>query len=127
MAIQLDSIVLNPNLVWSDRDSWSPVQQTAKRTLGGKMVLNAASLDKGRPITLTSLDDQGWVKWSEVQALKLLADQAGAVFNLTLGSDTFNVVFRHHEPPALEVTPFIQRVVPEVGDYFLVSIKLITV
>lgn len=123
----LGGVTLNQNIVWADKYSWSPVVQSQKRTLGGKLITVSAGVQKGRPITLTSLADQGWFTVAEVDAVQVLADAVGAVYSLVIGAETFNVMFMHDSPPAFQATPLIQRAVPDPDDYFLATIRLITV
>jgi hypothetical protein len=125
--ITLGGYTLNPNMVWLDRDSWAPVIQTMKRTLGGKIVVNTDSLEKGRPITLSTLEDQGWLTYTQRNTVLQMAAIPGAVYALVIGSETFSVMFRHNEPPAVEFKPLIERAVPLAGDYFLGQIKLLEI
>ena len=124
--IQLGPTVLNPNLLWVDRDSYSGVAQQRVRTLGGSQVVWNQSSSGGRPITLVAIADQGWFSKDQMQSMNALAQVAGAVYTLTIGADTFSVIFRHDEAPAIEFEPFISRVTPLDGDYFTGTIKLTT-
>lgn len=127
MSITLESVTLTTGLVWADRESYSPVAQTAQRTLGGVAVITSAQLSEGTPITLSSLQDQGWVLKTQLDAIKALADVAGGVYSLTIGSDTYQVMFRHEDPPAVEFGPLIPRTIPLDDDWFIGTIKLLTV
>ena len=55
------TLTLNPDLYWSDENTWHPVQQTADRTITGAHVVQAALMVKGRPITLEPQDDSAAV------------------------------------------------------------------
>lgn len=127
MAIILGGIVLNPNMLWEDRFGYSPVMQDTALTLGGRQVLYTGLRSAGRPITLTAIIDQGWLLLSQVQDVQSIAEQAGAQFPLVIGAESYTVCFRHNEPPAVAFQPLIPRAVPLDGDYFIGSIKLITV
>lgn len=125
--ISLGGVQLPSNLIWEDRYGWSPVTQSVKMTLGGRPIVYSAQLQAGRRITLSSSQDMGWVTKEQVDSLMQLADVAGAQYSLTIGSATFDVVFRHEDPPAVEASPLIPRGDPVAGDYFLCRIKLLTV
>jgi len=127
MSITLSNVTLRGGLVWTDR--WSPanVAQKTVRTLGGFPVFYTASLLKGTPLTLASIDDQGWQMLAVVEQLYQLASVAGAQYLLDLGTIQHSVMFRHDEPPAFDATPLIPRTLAEAGDYFTVTLKLITV
>ena len=128
MAATLGGVHIPSSIVWSDRYQYSPVAQSAARTLGGKTVVYNSILHYGRPITLTSLEDQGCVFLPVVKQLQALSDVPGAVYDLVIGDDNYKVMFRHEEPPAFEAAPaVIERSVALDGDLFRVTIKLITV
>lgn len=127
MAIELGGVVLNPGMVWSDRYSYSPVTQNVNRTLGGVIRVTSLQLKKGRPITLEAIQDQGWLTRTVVDQVKALADVAGATYSLTVGPESFIVMFRHEDGPAVEFLPLIPRGEPLDDDYFVGTLKLITV
>jgi hypothetical protein len=62
-----------------------------------------------------------------VQQLQALAAVAGAQYLLDLGAMQHSVMFRHEDPPAFEATPLIPRTLAQAGDYFTITLKLITV
>lgn len=127
MAIVLGGITLNPNMVWAERYAFAPVFQEVQTTLGGAPVVYTRNRTAGRPITLVAADDQGWLTKAMSDAVQTSANVAGAVYALTIGDESFDVVFRHHEAPAVNLRPLITRAVPLAGDYFVGEIKLMTV
>lgn len=127
MAIYLSDVELRSGLVWRDRWGSQSVSQTTVRTLGSVPIFYHASLHAGNKVTLESLDDQGWQTYETVQKLYALASVPGAQYLLDLGPVQFSVLFRHEDAPALEATPLIPRTVPQPGDHFTISLKLITV
>lgn len=124
--IQLDGFDLPPGMVWQDRYAWSPVVQSVRRTIGGSVIINTA-VSTSRPMTLIALADQGWLLKPQVDYLQTLAAVEGGVYSLTVGSETFSVMFRHQEAPAVEVSPLIPRGVPLEDDYFIGVLKFMTV
>jgi hypothetical protein len=127
MAATLGGVTIPSSIVWSDRISAPPVSQTVKRTLGGKAVVTYAPQIKAQPITLSSLEDQGCVTLDIAEQLYALSEVPGGIYTLTIGSETFQVMFRHDDPPAFSAAPIIARSVPLAGDLFQVTVKLITV
>lgn len=125
--ITLGGTYLNPNLFWTDRSQWSPVLQTVKRTVAGRAVVSYGSTSNVRPITLVALEDQGWLDKAQYDYLQSAAIVAGAIYPLVIGSESFSVMFRHQEAPALELRPLITRSVPLDGDYFVGTIKLMAI
>ena len=62
-----------------------------------------------------------------VAALKLRADSPGGIFTLELRGQAFQVLFRHQEPPAFEARPLVNFANPQPGDFYLATLKLMTV
>lgn len=125
--IVLDGIQLPAGLLWSDEFSTAPVAQNVRRTLDGSLVVFFGAQHQGLPITLASQSDQGWLTRSQVASLKLRADSPGGVYLLQLRGQTHSVMFRHHEPPAFEATPLVPLANPGDGDFYLATLKLMTV
>lgn len=125
--IVFDGIQLPPGLLWSDEFAAQPVAQTVRRTLDGSVVVFYGQLQAGLPITLESESDAGWLTRAQVEAIALRAASPGGVYSLTLRGQTFQVMFRHHEPPAFEARPLINRADPQPGDFYLATLKLMTV
>lgn len=125
--IQLDTLTLPGDLIWTDEFSAHPVAQATRRTLDGGLVVFYGGLSGGLPITLASQADAGWLTRSQVEALALLAASPGAIYTLTLRSQVFQVLFRHQEPPAFEASPLAPLANPQPGGFYLATLKLMTV
>lgn len=124
--VLLNGLVLNPNIQWADRYVSFGVRQEVRVSLGGRPLISSAPLIGGRPVTLVATEDSGWLDKATVEALRTMAEQSGAAFSFTYGEELVNarVMFRHHESPALDLRPLIGRVIPEEGDFWIGSIKL---
>lgn len=125
--IRLDNVVLPDGLVWTDEFAAQAVAQTVRRTLDGSVVVFYGQHSGGLPITLESEPDAGWLTRTQVEALKLRADSPGGIFTLELRGQVFQVMFRHHEPPAFEAKPLVALAHPQPGDFYLATLKLMTV
>ena len=102
------TLALNPDLYWSDENTWHPVQQTADRTITGAHVVQAALMVKGRPITLEPIDDESaWMTLTQVTALRNWAAVPGKTMTLTLRGVERDVIFRHQDG-GFEARPVIQ-------------------
>jgi len=127
MAITLGSITLPEDIEWVDEYKWSPTVETNTYTLTGSLVIETATRQAGRPITLSS-GDSTWILRSGLKSLKTLADTAGSTMTLTLNdARTFHVAFRHVDAPAIDAKP-----ITWVKDYtdtwpYTITIKLIEV
>lgn len=123
----LDTTPLPPGLVWTDEFDSSTVAQTTRRTLSGGLVIYHAELQAGRPITLQSEPDSGWATLATVQALIALAAVSGAIYTLTLRGVAYQVMFAHHNPPALQASPVFAIANPGPTHPHLITLRLITV
>jgi hypothetical protein len=124
----LGGITLPDELVWPDEKEWSPVAQESRRTEGGRPVVFAAPLAGGRPITLESRVDRGWLTRAQVDDVLALAALPGASYTLTAHLASYTVLFRHEEPPAVEFQALVTyRVDAPPGDWYTGTIRLRTV
>ena len=122
-TLNLDALPLPSGLTWTDRDDWQPVAQTARPTLDGGLAVFHRPLLAGRPITLTSSETSGWVSRQTLDALQALASEPGSLHTLALGDESFTVLWRHNDPPALQAEPLVARLNPDPGDWFRVTLK----
>jgi hypothetical protein len=128
--IQLDTLALPDGLLWSDEFAADAVSQSMRRRLNGAVTLYPRGNIAGRPITLEARADQ-WITRAQAEALLELAAAPGAVYTLQftarVGATSFSVVFRHHDPPALDLAPLIDYADPDADDPIVGTIKLLTV
>lgn len=131
MAITLGSLPLPPGCRWSDEFSWLPTSQETTYSLTGSLLVEQATRQAGRPITLVGGQNFAWLTRAEVISLKSLLD-AGAPMTLTLhDARSFSVLPAGED--ALQVAPL--PVVMDSGPanpsnstrYVLESLKLIEV
>lgn len=117
MAITLGALVLPSGLIWSDEHAWSPVEQATERTLSGALVIEEATKQKGRPITLSGARDgdeyttwiaraQTYLGYASLESLRAALLVAEAALTLTLHDGrTFAVAPRHDGEGPLQVSP----------------------
>ena len=122
--IQLNSLSLPPSLIWTDRDAWQSARHVMRTALDGRPVVYHSPLQGGRPITLTSTESSGWMRRDTLDALQALAAAPGATYPLIIGAESFTVLFRHDDPPALSAEPLLSRINHDPGDFFRVQLKL---
>jgi hypothetical protein len=126
-VIALDGISLPKDLLWTDEWGASKVAQTVRRTLDGGLVVFYGERRAGLPITLQSQPDAGWLTRAQVEAIALRAESPGGIYSLTLRGETRQVMFRHQDEPAFDAEPLIPLADPQPGDFYLATIKLMTV
>lgn len=126
-TISLDGIELNHQMRWVERDQSQKVAQSSYRTIGGGLIVFSGPLTAGARITLTATEETGWLQKSVVDQIKALADVPGATYVLQFHNDSYNVVFRHEESPAVDLNPLVYRINQGADDYYTGTIKLLTV
>jgi hypothetical protein len=107
MTITLGIIALPETLVWEDEFTWSPVAQNTEFSLTGALIVQTATRQAGRPITLVGQSDgnahTGGISRTNLLTLQTALNVLGATWTLTLHDNrTFTVMAR--EPP-LEADP----------------------
>lgn len=124
--ILLAGIQLPNELTWSDRYAWSPIAQQVKTTLGGLTIPYSGRLLNGRPITLVAEDNMGWISESIKNDLELLAEDMNGPMPLIIHSFfSGNVIFRHNDPPALDLHYLVNG--SEPSEWLAGTIKLLTI
>jgi hypothetical protein len=131
MAITLGALTLPQGLRWSDEFSWSALAQTTEYSLTGALIVEQATKQAGRPITLIGGNQWAWLTRAQAAALKALLD-AGNEMTLTLhDSRTFTVLPAGDEPLAVSPLPRVRDSgFADAGDddwLVLESLKLIEV
>lgn len=122
------TLVLNPDLYWTDENNWHPVEQTAQRTITGALVVDVQVRDGGRPITLQPQDESsGWTTRAQLDQLRNWAAVAGKTLTLTLRGSARTVMFRHQDGSAVEAEPVVHFNDVESGDFYRATIRLMEV
>lgn len=128
LAVGATTLTLSPDLYWSDEINWSPVVQTAERTITGALILSTFSRTAGRPITLEPEDDaSAWMPRATVDQLRNWAAVAGQEMTLTLRGTSRTVVFRHQDGAGVEAVPVVHYSDVQTGDYYRVTIRLMEI
>lgn len=129
-------IILPSDLTWENEFDWSSVVGSTERTLGGTQVIWTNPIQKGRPIDLVASENKGWIPRSTVELLYSALSIMTPMELVLTYSDismpgnpfTYNVAFRYHDPPPVEVRPLItSRVEFDDTDYYTGTIKLMEV
>ena len=120
---------LSHDLLWVDEHEWTPVVSAVEYSLTGALLVENATRQAGRPISLQPPDNSmAWHTRSVADLLRTWSTVPGLQFRLTLDDGRgFNVVFRHHEAPALEAEPVRQMATYDADDYWLVKLKFMEI
>lgn len=98
------TVTLPDALNWSDEYTWSPVQQSKDYTTTGALLIEEATKQAGRPITLEGAEDRTWCTRALVDQLHAWAQTAGVQLVLTIRGTARTVTF-DHEKGALQGLP----------------------
>ena len=98
----VEALPLPDDLLWSDEHAWSPAVANASYLITGSLLIQSATRQAGRPITLVGPADMAWVTRATVEQLRLWAavpvGNTTGRFTLTLAEGrSFTVAFRHQE------------------------------
>jgi hypothetical protein len=136
MSASIAGIDLPADLNWSDEFTAWKVGQAISTSLTGARIVQESALQTGRPITLESQQDgRNWVAVVSLEVLRALqaleAVPRSTPMLLTVpahnsGSRTFNVLWRRSDGAALEAKP-IKFIAPASdGDFFAITLRLMT-
>ena len=132
MAITLTqgatTVTLPDALSWVDEYTWSPVQQTKTYTTTGALLIEEATRQAGRPITLEGAEDRTWCTRALVDTLRGWAATPATVMTLTLRGVARSVAF-DHERGALQGLPvlFYADGSIESTDFYVPTIRLLEI
>lgn len=119
-------LVLPAGLLWPDEFTWRAVEQSVTPTLTGALVVEVATRQAGRPITLKSGADFAWITRADLDRLNLWADVPGQILTLTLRDRARAVIFRHQDG-AIEAEALLHKDQPALTDYYQVTLRLMEI
>lgn len=121
------TIILPPDLAWTDEHSWAPVEQRVATSLTGAALIDVAAYVGQRPITLTGDESHAWMPFALVQTLKTWAAIPGCQMLLNIRGVSYAVVFRHHEKPAVDLVAVVDYSTPATDDWFYGALKFMEI
>ena len=125
----LDGVALPAGMIWEDEFDWSPVASESEYSLTGALVIDAATRQAGRPITLAANDTRGWSGMTRDKVLALCTKAAapGATYALTLADGrSFTVAFRPGDEP-ITARQVWDRELPPADWPYVVTLRLIEI
>jgi hypothetical protein len=131
MAITLGGVTIPQGLKWSDELDWTPIVQSTQYTLTGALVVDQATRQAGRPITLVGGRSWAWLTRTQALALQALL-AAGTEMTLTLhDTRSFTVLPANENALTVSLVPIVLDSGPadpsEGAYYVLETLKLIEV
>ena len=123
-----EALALPDDLLWADEHAWSPAVATTSYLITGALLVQSATRQAGRPITLVGPADMAWVTRATVNTLHAwaaipLTDTDGR-FELRLAdAHAFTVAFRHAEV-CVEAEPVLGVPARRDGDFYRLTLRL---
>lgn len=124
-------LALPDDLLWTDEHAWTPAVASVSYLLTGALLVQSATRQAGRPITLVGAVDMAWVTRATVQMLAAwaaepLSDTSGR-FSLTFAdSRSFTVAFRHAET-AIEAEPVLGIPARADTDFYRLTLRFLEI
>ena len=125
------ALPLPDDLLWSDEHAWSPAVASTSYLITGALLIQSATRQAGRPITLMGAPDMAWVTRATIEQLSAWAaipvsDTAGR-FALTFADGrSFTVVYRHAEA-AIEAEPVLGIPARADNDFYRLTLRFLEI
>lgn len=123
MTITLDALTLPSDLLWSDEFEWSPIESTQEYAVTGALVVDTATRQAGRPITLEADEDRAWIDRATLQQLYALTTPANRQMTLVMNGVTRDVIFRPGGDP-ISARPIFPLANPQADLAYVVTLRL---
>ena len=131
---KLDTGAVQPlpdDLLWSDEHAWTPAVASTSYLITGALLIQSATRQAGRPITLVGAPDMAWVTRATVEQLRTWAaipvGNTTGRFELTFADGRlFTVAFRHAET-AIEAEPVLGIPARADTDFYRLTLRLMEI
>ncbi len=125
------ALPLPDDLLWADEHAWSPAVASTSYLITGALLIQSATRQAGRPITLVGAPDMAWVTRAVVEQLRIWAaapvSSTSGRFELTLADGrVFNVAFRHQES-AIEAEPVLGIPARLASDFYRLTLRFLEI
>lgn len=121
----LGALDIPRSLIWVDEFNWTAPVQAHEYSITGALIVDVATRQAGRPITLQGVDDHGWVARGALVSLWSLVNSTTAALALTLADGrSFSVRFAPDAP--IEATPITRAELPPEDLPYVVTLRLVT-
>lgn len=122
----LGGVAVPRGMIWIDEHDWVPVEKSLEYSVTGALLIDAAVMQAGRPITLQGEESAGWIKRSTLQALQALASVPGTPYTLLLADGrSFEVEFAPGK--CIEAQPIGRPELPTSNNPYAATLRLIEV
>ena len=128
LSVGSAQVTIHPDMYWKDESDWNPVEQSVQRSLTGALIVSVATRTVGRPITLQAEDEaSAWMTLANLFQLRIWADTPGQQMQLTISGTVRDVIFRHHEGPAIEAVPVTHYAEMDSTDFYRITLRFMEI
>lgn len=125
------ALLLPDDLLWTDEHAWSSAVASVSYLLTGALLVQSATRQAGRPITLVGSSDMAWVTRAAVNQLHAWAAEPFAAnsgrFELRLrDARVFIVAFRHADT-AIDAEPVLGFPAQSEQDFYRITLRLMQI
>jgi hypothetical protein len=125
------AVLLPDDLLWTDEHAWSPAVASTSYLITGALLIQSATRQAGRPITLVGAPDMAWVTRATVEQLRAwaaapLGDTTGRFALAFADGRSFTVAFRHAET-AIEAEPVLGIPARTDDDFYRLTLRFLEI
>lgn len=125
------ALPLPDDLLWSDEHAWSPAVASTSYLITGALLIQSATRQAGRPVTLVGAPDMAWVTRAIVEQLRawaaLAVSEATGRFELSFADGpVFTVAFRHTDT-AIEAEPVLGFPARASTDFYRLTLRFLEI
>ena len=126
-----EALLLPDDLLWSDEHAWTPAVSSVSYLITGALLVQSATRQAGRPITLVGPTDMAWVTRATLATLRswaavALSDTSGR-FALTLADGRVFIVAFRHQDTAIEAEPVLGIPARSDADFYRLTLRLMEI
>jgi hypothetical protein len=123
------ALLLPDDLLWTDEHAWTPAVASTSYLITGALLIQSATRQAGRPITLVGAADMAWVTRAAVEQLRAWAavpvGASAGRFALTFRDGrAFTVAFRHADTP-IESEPVLGIPARADTDFYRLTLRFL--
>lgn len=119
------TVTLPDDMLWTDEFLWNKVVSTNGYSVAGVPLIDSGLKVAGRPFTLQSGTDHGWISRSTALTLQGWAWLPSPVLTLVLRGTTYNNLTFDQSGNAFEATPVVDYSDPTNTDRMYATLRLI--
>ncbi|GAB4407152.1 MAG: hypothetical protein OHK0048_27190 [Rhodoferax sp.] len=122
---------LPDDLLWADEHTWSPAVASTSYLITGALLIQSATRQAGRPITLVGAPDMAWVTRATLERLRAWAaepvsDTSGRFELAFIDGRVMTVAFRHQDT-AIEAEPVLGIPARSGNDFYRLTLRFLEI